>query len=91
MGTEATRIAEAKHVMIDEGDLRRWAKDRFASFARAAESGVATAALAGVVRAYVDRIEIDPKARRGVLWLPADAMACLRRETASNSGAHGER
>lgn len=86
--TEATRIAEAKHVMIDEGDLRRWAKERFESFARAAQSGVATAALAGVVRAYVDRIEIDPKSRRGVLWLPADAMACLRRETACNSGAH---
>jgi hypothetical protein len=40
------------------------------------------------VRAYLDRIELDPKARRGVLWLPGDAMACRRRETASKSGAH---
>lgn len=86
--TEATRIASAKLVAIDEGDLRRWAKERFEAFARAADRGVATVALVGVVRAYIDRIEIDPKARRGVLWLPADAMACLRRESASNGGAH---
>ncbi len=36
---------------LDESDLRRWAKERFESFARAANRGVATPALAGVVRA----------------------------------------
>jgi hypothetical protein len=29
----ATRLAEAKQVAIDEADLRRWAKERFESFA----------------------------------------------------------
>jgi len=74
---------------LNEKDLRRWARDRFQHLAEIGGRGEATPETRRLVHAYIDRIEIDPLARRGTLHLPADAFACLEREL-SSSAAHGD-
>lgn len=66
-------------------ELRAWALKRLAEIAEGLEPGNAPEALRRVVQAYVVRIDIDGKAKRGTLWLPADALAILERDAASIS------
>ena len=66
-------------------ELRAWALKRLAEIAEGLEPGNAPEALRQVVQAYVVRIDIDGKAKRGTLWLPADALAILERDAASIS------
>jgi hypothetical protein len=77
---------------LDEASLRRWARERFNAIDRAVEHGPAdpTGSLRRLVKAYIDRIEIDPTSKSGVLYLPPDAMSCMVREAAINGGAHGD-
>ena len=78
----------------ERGDQRRrrWARERFAAIDRAVQHGPAdpTGSLRRLVKAYIDRIEIDPATKSGVLYLPPDAMSCLAREAAVNGAAHGD-
>jgi len=81
-GLEAHRqeAGRAREETWNEENLRRWARERFEKLGRAADGKETPQATREVVQAYVDRIEIDPKAKRGVLYLPADAVACLEAE-----------
>jgi DNA invertase Pin-like site-specific DNA recombinase len=61
-------------------DVRTWAIKRLAEIGRALATGHADEALRQAVQAYVVRIDVDPVAKRGVLLLPADALAILERD-----------
>lgn len=89
---EAAPETPAAVAPLDEASLRRWARERFAAIDRAVEHGPAdpTGSLRRLVKAYIDRIEIDPANKSGVLYLPPDAMSCLTREAAINGAAHGD-
>jgi DNA invertase Pin-like site-specific DNA recombinase len=77
------RLADARGASatpLAERELRAWATDRFRRFDQLCDFRRATPEARALVHAYVDRIEIDPHARRGVLFLPADAFVCLQRD-----------
>lgn len=65
---------------LAERELRAWATDRFRRFDQLCDPRRATPEARNLIHAYVDRIEIDPHARQGVLYLPANAFACLQRD-----------
>lgn len=63
-----------------EADLRAWASDRFGQFEHITTAGGASLATRQLVHAYVDRIEVEPYQRRGVLYLPGDALGCFEKD-----------
>jgi len=65
---------------VNAPDLRAWAIRRLDELGSALAKGDAGEGLRQVVQAYVIRIDVDPKAKRGVLLLPADALAILERD-----------
>jgi DNA invertase Pin-like site-specific DNA recombinase len=67
------------------GDLRTWALRRLAEIDSMLTNGTGGEPLRQLVAAYVARIEIDPRERRGKLVLAADAMAVLEHDIASIS------
>ena len=67
-------------VPYTEADLRAWADDRFRRFEQITKGKASFDETRQLVQAYCDRIVIDPHARRGTLYLPEDAFACLERE-----------
>ena len=73
-----------------EVDLRVRPRDRQRRVYGIVAGRMATTEARRVVRAFVDRIEIDPHRRCGVLYLPGDAASSLEREP-STRGALGER
>lgn len=75
---------------MTEKELRGWAGARFEHFADLYDCDAVTAETRRLVHAYVERIDIEPLAKRGTLVLPRDAFACLEREL-STSAALGER
>jgi len=70
---------------VNAGDLRAWALKRLDEIGRDLATDNAVDAMRRVIDAYVIRIDIDPKAKRGTLLLPADALAILERDIASIS------
>ena len=89
MRNHLARKRVASPVPFIEADLRDWAEDRFRRIETILSEGSATLESRRLVRAFVDRIEIDPQVKRGTLYMPADALACLERDI-STRGAHGE-
>ncbi len=65
---------------VNVADLRAWALRRLDELGSALATGNADELLRQVVQAYVISIDIDPEAKRGVLLLPADAVAILERD-----------
>jgi DNA invertase Pin-like site-specific DNA recombinase len=78
--SELAAVGAAAATPVNVADLRAWALKRLDELGRALATGDADAALRQVVQAYVVRIDVDPQAKRGVLLLPADAMAILERD-----------
>ncbi|HOD83922.1 MAG TPA: recombinase family protein [Phycisphaerae bacterium] len=70
---------------VNVADLRTWALKRLADIATRLDAGNAPDDLRQAVHDYVIRIDIDPKARRGKLLLPADAVTILERDINSIS------
>ncbi|MBN1967682.1 MAG: zinc ribbon domain-containing protein, partial [Anaerolineae bacterium] len=86
------RIAEAAAptgTPVSEKALRAWAADQFRQLADACARRSSALDTRQLVHAYVERIEIDPHAKRGVLYLPADAYALYARSV-STRGALGD-
>lgn len=79
-------VRGASATPLREAELRDWATDRSRRFDRLCEPRRATPEARNLIHAYVDRIEIDPHVRRGVLCLPADAFACLQRDFSTTLG-----
>jgi DNA invertase Pin-like site-specific DNA recombinase len=76
-------------VPLREADLRAWARDRIRQIEKVLAGRMPTMEARRVVHAFVDRIEVDPHRRCGVLFLPADAASSFARET-STRGALGD-
>ena len=74
---------------ITETRLREWASSNLGDLADVCRHPKANVKARRVLHAFVDRIEVDPHARRGVLYLPADAYTAFARET-STRAAHGD-
>ncbi len=89
MRTRLVQRKAASPAPYTESDLRDWATDRFRRIDKIITGRSATPEARRLVNTFVDRIEIDPQVKRGTIYLPADAMACLEREV-STRGAHGE-
>lgn len=83
-------LASNPRPQYTEQELRQWANERFKAVADAKEGHAATEETRKIVHAVVERIEIDPHAKRGVLLLPADAVAVLERETSSSCVSLGD-
>jgi len=64
---------------VSEKGLRQWAAERFAAIDRIIAQHSSDLPARQVVESFVDRIEIDPDAKRGVLYLPADAFEAFLR------------
>lgn len=74
---------------MGETELRAWASRQFRDLAAACAGRGSFIQTRNMIHAYVDRIEIDPDAKRGVLYLPADAYAFFT-ASVSTQGAHGD-
>jgi hypothetical protein len=68
-----------------ESELRAWAADRFRQLDNVLAGRASTLEARRLVHAYVDRIEVDPDLRRGILYLPADAHGLFVRETSTRA------
>lgn len=66
-----------------EADLREWADGRFRQLEHIVADRASFQETRDFVHAHVAAIEIDPHAKRGVLRVPADAMAALDHEISS--------
>jgi DNA invertase Pin-like site-specific DNA recombinase len=66
---------------LTETRLREWATPHLADLADVCREAKGTVKARRVLRAFVNRIEIDPHARRGVLYMPADAYAAFATST----------
>ena len=80
------RIAEAAAptgTPVNEKALRTWAAARFRQLADACARRSSALDTRQLVHAYVERIEIDPHAKRGVLYLPADTYALYARSVST--------
>ena len=75
--------------IVTETRLREWASSNLGDLADVCRHPKATVKSRRVLHAFIDRIEIDPHQRRGVLYLPADAYAAFTRET-STRAAQGD-
>ena len=60
-----------------EAELRSWAREKLEELGAAVAGRMPPMELRRVVNCYVERIEVDPVAKKGALYLPADALACL--------------
>ncbi len=69
------KATTAKSQEMDEASLRAWATARFEELERVLANPESTLETRRIVRAYVDRIEVDPDAKVGTLYLPANAAA----------------
>ncbi|HRQ75315.1 MAG TPA: recombinase family protein [Phycisphaerales bacterium] len=74
---EAAKDAEDKIGRVDIADLRMWAEAQLKELTNAIGNGGTMHEMRQVVHALVDRIEIDPHAKKGVMYLPANAQALL--------------
>jgi len=74
---------------FSESDLRKWATDQLTAIDELIATPNASVEARNLVHAYVDRIEIDPYAKQGVLYLPVDAYGCFTKEVCS-WGSHGD-
>jgi len=86
------RLAKARPASaapVSESELRAWATERFGQLRKLVDGQASTVEARAAVHAYVDRIEIDPDAKRGVLYMPKDAGDFFMREF-STRGAHGD-
>ena len=72
-----------------ESDLRAWAVERTNDLGKVLDGRATIVEARRLVHACVDRIEIDPAARRGYLYMPSDAYGCFTRDT-STRGTLGE-
>ena len=72
-------------VPLDAPALRTWALKRLSDIDTRLRDGNAPEDLRQAVHDYVIGIDIDPKARRGKLLLPADAVTILERDLSSIS------
>ncbi len=83
---EKARPAAAPH---KETDLRAWAVERTGELGRLLDGRASIVEARRLVHACVDRIEIDPAAKRGYLYMPTDAVGCFTRDT-STRGTLGD-
>ncbi|MGQ9661873.1 MAG: zinc ribbon domain-containing protein [Kiritimatiellia bacterium] len=60
-----------------EKEVQEWAKEKIEKLDAAVSERWPPMELRRVVSGYVDRIEIDPVAKTGTMYLPVDALACL--------------
>jgi DNA invertase Pin-like site-specific DNA recombinase len=76
----------------DEAPLRAWATAKFRELERVLANPESTLETRRLVRTYVDRIEVDPDAKVGTLFLPADAASLYSdtttRGTVGSSSIH---
>lgn len=80
--------APSRVAAFSESDLRKWATDQLTAIDELIATPNASVEARNLVHAYVDRIEIDPYAKQGVLYLPVDAYGCFTNGFCS-WGAHG--
>jgi DNA invertase Pin-like site-specific DNA recombinase len=66
-----------------ESDLRAWAVERTGELGRLLDGRASIVEARRLVHACVDRIEIDPAARRGYLYMPTSAYDCFTRDTST--------
>jgi hypothetical protein len=66
-----------------ESDLRAWAVERTGELGRLLDGRATIIEARRLVHACVDRIEIEPTARRGVIYMPSDAYGCFTRDTST--------
>ncbi|MEX2372795.1 MAG: recombinase family protein, partial [Dehalococcoidia bacterium] len=81
-------LATAEHsavVPMKAADLRTWARSRLAEIGTMLSEVENNQTLREVVQAYVIRIDVDAKAKRGTLVLPADTLAILESDLTSFS------
>lgn len=74
---DVAKAGQNKDARFDVADLRTWAEAKLNEFTSVIENGGTMLELRQAVHALVDRIEIDPHAKKGVMYLPADARALL--------------
>jgi len=76
----------------ETGQLRAWATQRLQTLDSVLRPGEATMEMRRVVHEFVDRIEVDPHAKIGTLYLPRDAFEALQashvRRVTSASSSH---
>jgi len=86
-----SRLAKARPAAAPsrESDLRAWAVERTGELGKVLDGRATVVEARRLVHACVDRIEIDPAARRGVIYMPSDAYGCFTRDT-STRGNLGE-
>jgi len=74
---------------LKESDLRKWAVERIGRIDRLINGRDATLEPRNLIHACVDRIEVFPHEKRGMLYLPTDAYACFAREISTRL-PHGD-
>jgi len=74
---EMAKAAQSKDAPLDVAGLRKWAEEKLRNFGHAIKHGGTMHEMRQVVHSLVDCIEIDPHAKKGVMYLPADAQALL--------------
>ena len=79
----------ASNVPFKESDLRQWATERLGRIDNLVMGRYASVEARNLVHACVDRIDIFPFEKRGILYLPPDAHACFTREI-SRRVHHGD-
>jgi DNA invertase Pin-like site-specific DNA recombinase len=72
----------AKGKLVDEATLREWAEEQLSLLDAAVGGRMPPLETRQLVHAYVDRIEVDPHTRQGVMYLPADPTDFLVSENA---------
>ena len=83
------KAAPTSAALLKESDLRKWANERIGQLDHLTDCRNATVEARNLIHACVDRIEIFPHEKRGVLYLPADLYACFNRDV-SRRVTHGD-
>jgi DNA invertase Pin-like site-specific DNA recombinase len=80
--------------IVTERHLRDWATVNLGDLSEICRHPVASVKSRRVLRTFVNRIEIDPHARRGTLYIPADTDAAFTQENDTRKtitrAAHGD-
>ena len=74
--TLQAKLGKSKTVTIvtyRESELRDWADEKLSAIDHLITTPTASVEARQLVHAYIDRIEIDPYAKKGILYMPKDA------------------
>lgn len=74
---EVAKATHNKETPLSVAEMEKWAEEKLNEIANAIKNSGTMHELRQVVHAIVDRIEIDPHAKKGIMYLPADAQTLL--------------